>query len=199
MMKKILMSLALLCILTTGARAALITGFAMVQDGVPNNPADDLRFLTAAVDAWNNRPTESRIDPFCTTEIYYRLLGTANAGSAGGVASTFFRFTTAPTSSTLLLNADVQYVVAHFGAQNGGADIMYYINGERGESFTLSADNSWLRLGGLSSVTLFGSGVNSTTAEFTSDPTVPDGGTTLAMFGIGLCGLYTVGRCRGKK
>ena len=55
-------------------------------------------------------------------------------------------------------------------------------------------ENEHARLGGISTITLFGASVTSG-----SGTSVPDGGTSLALFGMGLGGLFTFARCKKKK
>ena len=49
MIRKIMLSMALLCLCTLTARAAEINPFALVINGVPNSPADEINYLNTAI------------------------------------------------------------------------------------------------------------------------------------------------------
>jgi hypothetical protein len=126
-------------------------------------------------------------------ETYYRLDGTGPV--SGDVSGVFSRLGTI-LSATVQLNGPADYIVAHWGGPRGGADIMYYVGGlfiDTPITLTLIPDDRAGRLGGISSITLFGEHVTPD-----SGTSVPDGGASLALFGIGLCGLVTFARCQKK-
>lgn len=142
------------------ARAAPIDGFASVINGVPNSEENDYAFLVAAVGMWRvNAASDQPLGAEGTDlfdETYYRLDGTGPV--SGDVSGVFSRLGTI-LSATVQLNGPADYIVAHWGGPRGGADIMYYVGGlfiDTPITLTLIPDDRAGRLGGISSITLFG-------------------------------------------
>jgi hypothetical protein len=170
------------------ARAA---PFGLLIDGTPNSEENDLAYLNAAVSLWGSVLPNTPTPLPGTDETFYRLEG--GAAPTAAVSSGYYRLSTV-LGTGILLNGTADYIVAHFGGQFGGRDLMYYVSGISG-MYYLSPDNlpPGISIGGISSITLFGQNLT-----LDSGTSVPDGGASLALFGIGLCGLVTFARCQKK-
>ncbi len=118
-----MLGIALLCLGAFATRAATINGFAEVVNGDPNSQSYDLAYLNAAITAYNNNQVSDTALSGFPDQMYYKLGGTAPGSTLESTVGSF-RIDT-PLSATFSLNVSVDYIVAHFGAQGGGADIMY--------------------------------------------------------------------------
>lgn len=187
MIKKIMLGMALLGLCALTARAAEINPFALVVNGVPNSPTDELNYLNTAIRVWNGDLDQGLIG----TETYSIF---QNAGVPRPLQLVLSDISCikdpTPRVEQVSLGVGPQYIVVHWGGQQdqeGGADSIYYYSGNEAGVYDLIRPTG-ISLGGISSITtIWGSSTP-------PDNNVPDGGTTLALFGIGLCGLYTVSR-----
>lgn len=152
-----------------------------ITSGTPNSKADNLTFLQTVIANWNANPGLGSSLPDATSAAPVP----ADNGSLGDINSF-----TAP--------AGYEYVVFHFGAgpAGGGSDkdetgwwSAWYLGGESA-TFSLPVEGDPAKnLGGFSSASFF----NGTTEK------VPDGGTSLLLFGLGLLGLGGAKRWLGTK
>jgi len=154
-------------------------GLYSVDPGTPNSPGDRLTYLNNSITLWNANTASSVI----AGDTYARLNGTVPSGA--GVLPAFAGLSDDQNwsgTSFDLGTSPVLYLYVHFG----GYSIAYYLGGLTGE-ITIDNGNLFPNGGGVSTVSrYYGTGPD-------GGDTVPDGGLTLALLGLG---LTAVSACR---
>jgi len=145
--------------------------------GVSNDKAANLVFLQGVIANWNGAPNSPTLNPATSSA--------ALPGDNGSIGDT----------SSYSVPAGYEYVVFHFGNGNAGAGggphnadengwwSAWYLGGEA-VSFTLPQEGTPLEnLGGFSSARYFN------LVDPGPGTTVPEGGTTVVVFGLTLLGI----------
>lgn len=181
-MKKTLIALSCGLALTVSAStasAALVVGdgnyIGSIDDGVPSGAGDEVNYVNSLLDQATGT---TQLCLYDTDETCSRVGSTLNtAGFEDATAPTKEE----PTDGTVDVTG-WEYLLAKYGA-GGGAQISYvwYVGG-------LSGNQSIADLTALSHISLFNGGGTS----------VPDGGATLGLLGLGMLGLGYLRRRQGR-
>jgi hypothetical protein len=168
--------------LTAGA-TPLQVAYGPVNTQPSNNGVATLTtWATNAIATYNaNNYPGAPLPALGTLQFQITPSGPANGSPPAGWPTSFPASTT--TSITLPLGG-FQYIILSWGGStlpddNGTADYLYYIGGTSG-NFTFTQPDG--ANGGLSGISVFGT------------RTVPDGGATVALLGLGLVGLVAFRR-----
>jgi hypothetical protein len=183
-MKKTLIALTCglaLAFSASTASAALVVGDAnyigSIDDGVPSGAADEVNYVNSLLD----KAAGSGDSPclYDADEVCNREGSTVNtAGFADAVAPVVKE---EPTDGTVDVTG-YQYLLAKYGAGGGEqSSFVWYVG-------NLSGNQTIANLQALSHISLFNQG----------GTTVPDGGATLGLLGLGMLGLGYLRRRQGR-
>lgn len=170
------------------ARAITITtadyGIGTIIPGTPANPSTELGYVQTSVSIWNGTTLAGTYSGNTYTLLSGGLVPTPLTAPTV-VASNESDFNGSGNTATLSLGAGgYEYLLTRWG----GGDILYYVEGLSGN---ITVENDLVSPGqtdtGLSHFALFGD-------ESNPPPSVPDGGSTVAMLGSALLGISALGR-----
>lgn len=111
------------------------------------------------------------------------LPGPVGTGASHSALSKVDTSGTSPSSINLSLTDTYDYIFLHWGGKNGGWGEAFYIGGLSGNFEFDAPPGGHPDVGGLSSYAFYGP--NPSTK-------VPDGGNTVLMLGVALCGMFAV-------